>query len=110
MCEEARVCNSWIKKARVAHRCCECRGEIVAGAHYEYTSGVWDDGPASFKTCLPCAEQRNELAHDMVENGGYFWDEVCIPFRGLREAWFEFHDVRPVPAEIAAALGKETDQ
>lgn len=103
MCEEARVCNSWIKKARVAHRCCECRREIAPGEPYEYTSGVWGDGPANFKTCLPCAEQRAELITEMASNK--WWDEACVAFGELRETWFDYHDVRPVPAEIAAALG-----
>lgn len=92
----------------MAHRCCECSGEIVRGDLYEYTSGVWD-APAAFKTCLPCAEQRAEL---ITEIWASKWWGACVALGELREVWFEFHDVRPLPrgaAEIEAALKTETD-
>lgn len=44
------------RRARKAHRCCECGREIAAGEVYEYISGIWDTRPASFKRCLMCAE------------------------------------------------------
>lgn len=46
------------RKARVEHRCCECRNVIAPGQTYEYASGIWDEGPMSFKTCLPCVDER----------------------------------------------------
>jgi hypothetical protein len=50
-----------IRKARRNHKCYECLGEIVPGERYEYSSGVWDGEPASFKVCLSCADAREEV-------------------------------------------------
>ncbi len=47
-----------LRVARVQHRCCECPASIEPGEAYEYYSGVWDGVGQSFKTCLPCAEER----------------------------------------------------
>ena len=44
--------------ARSQHKCCECGGTIKPLEAYQYVSGVWDGGPASFKTCTWCVEAR----------------------------------------------------
>ena len=41
-------------KARVEHRCCECRRTIKPGEHYWRVTGVWDHDPRTFKTCGEC--------------------------------------------------------
>jgi len=46
--------------SRKEHKCCECGQTISAGEVYEYSSGVWDGKPDSFKTCLSCVEIRDE--------------------------------------------------
>lgn len=48
------------RTAKKQHTCCECRRPIHAGDKYEYSSGVWDGKPDSFKTCLSCVEIRDE--------------------------------------------------
>lgn len=93
MCEDPSVFSACLRKARRAHRCCECRGEISIGEAYEYASGIWDGSADSFKTCMPCAEQRNELLADLSHPDAYGPD-ACIGFGELREQWREFWDVR----------------
>ena len=57
---EQPVCMSTImRKARKIHRCCECGGEIKVKDSYQYTSGIWDGRPSSFKQCKTCAEVFN---------------------------------------------------
>lgn len=51
-----------IRKARKQHECYECGDAIPIGAKYEYSSGVWDGRPRSFKTCLSCVEIRNHFS------------------------------------------------
>lgn len=59
-------------KARKEHRCCECRGTIFIGEHYEKESGIWAGEPASFKTCSDCTELRKsvnaEIEYDDEKN------------------------------------------
>lgn len=67
------------RRARKAHRCCECGRTIGAGEVYEHASGVWDGGPDAFKTCGRCARVRRALDAD--------FHCVCrAPFTALREA------------------------
>lgn len=51
------------RRARRAHRCCECDEPIPPGARYRYTSGVWAGGvgAGSFKQCLSCAAVWDEV-------------------------------------------------
>lgn len=51
-----------LRKARKPHRCCECRGFILTGESYQLANGIWNDGPLTFKTCLPCVALRKEIA------------------------------------------------
>ena len=48
------------RTAKKQHTCCECSQTISAGDKYEYSSGIWDGEPSSFKTCSSCAEIRQE--------------------------------------------------
>lgn len=57
-CEPAQVQNTSLRKARKAHKCCECARTITPGQQYEYISGVWDGRGADFKTCLECVAIR----------------------------------------------------
>ena len=76
MCEMARVYSCVMRKARRAHRCCECRGTIEPGEIYHYHKGIWDDGPASYKVCYDCEKLRKDL-----DNGVKYED--VTPFEGL---------------------------
>lgn len=49
-----------IRQARKTHRCVECNDIIDVGDYYEYVSGVWENGPASYKTCLTCVQIRED--------------------------------------------------
>lgn len=63
------------RKARVQHKCCECKSDIPRGTVYEYSSGIWEGRPYSFKTCLLCVELRD----------GYTINtDCCAAFRELR--------------------------
>ena len=46
--------RSVIRKARKAHKCCECHNVINIGDRYQYSSGIWDGEPDSYKQCLGC--------------------------------------------------------
>lgn len=74
------VFNQKKPRARKRHRCCECRGWIEAGERYEYSWGIWEGSASSYKTCLGCAELRDELGKA---------EKCCIPFTYLREALLE---------------------
>ena len=56
MCEFAEVYNSAIRRARKAHKCCECSKRIEAKEVYQYSSGIFDHEPFSYKRCLDCAK------------------------------------------------------
>ena len=51
-------------KARKPYTCCECGGAIAIGDQYEYTWGVWEDGPDTYRTCIVCAEIRHGIFCD----------------------------------------------
>jgi len=44
------VMTEEIRKARKAHRCCECGGKIAPSDTYEYVKGLWDGDWSEFKT------------------------------------------------------------
>lgn len=48
--------------ARKPQTCYECGDPIRPGDRYEFVSGCWDGGWASFHTCLTCREIRNEFS------------------------------------------------
>lgn len=56
-------------KARKPHKCFECGQIIGIGQKYEYTKGVWPDGPSQFKVCLVCVEIRGMLGCTSVAFG-----------------------------------------
>lgn len=68
-----------VRTARKAHVCCECHAPIQPGEQYEYTSGIWDREPNTYKTCSFCREVRNHFACD----GWIFerlWDDLAENF------------------------------
>lgn len=77
--EQPTACSEQRRRAKKAHRCCECGREIAAGEVYEYVSGIWDARPASFKTCLMCAEV-SDLACQCA-------DDDWLPAFGLLAQW-----------------------
>ncbi len=79
MCEMPQAFSSVTRKARKTHKCCECGRTINAGEKYQYSSGIWDGEPDSFKQCLNCNEIM--LAAEKLD------DYDSPAFRDLRE-WF----------------------
>lgn len=81
-CEAPQVCSTMERKARTSHQCCECGEAISSGERYEYTSGVWDNRGASFKTCRRCAGVRNWFvgeclpSYDCAPCFGALWDDA----------------------------------
>jgi hypothetical protein len=74
---EPKVYGARLVFARKSHRCCECGGEIAPGQPYEMVSGLWDERWGNFKTCTPCAEDRQSL------------ECQCVNFGQLRDAYAE---------------------
>lgn len=60
-----------IVKAIKKHVCCECGGTIQKKDQYERISGIWPDGPMTFKTCIPCKNMRDDLCP-----GGFMFGEL----------------------------------
>lgn len=72
MCGDADspiACTITSPKARKPHQCFECHGIIGIGQRYEYTKGLWPDGPAQFKVCATCTEIRGMLHCSNVAYG-----------------------------------------
>jgi len=79
--------TSTTRKAAKEHKCCECGDTINKGDQYQYSSGIWDGEPRSFKQCLNCSMIMNAAA----QNAEYA--DEGPGFRGLR-IWFEEHQCR----------------
>jgi hypothetical protein len=56
------------RRARKEHRCCECLGTIRKGESYTFCSGIWDNEPASFKTCPDCIQLRFQVELTISNN------------------------------------------
>jgi hypothetical protein len=69
------------RTARLAHRCCECTGEIKPGDRYQYASGVWDGAPSSFKTCLLCVAAKKGYVAQL------HWSDCGVCFTQLYDDW-----------------------
>jgi hypothetical protein len=63
-----------VRAARKVHTCVECRVEIDKGTKYESTTGKWDGGMATFRTCLSCVEIRNHFACNGFVYGALWGD------------------------------------
>lgn len=85
MCETPEAFNSITRKARKSHKCCECGSEIAKGGQYQYSSGIWNGEPGSYKQCLNCHEIMTRAA---IFDRSDFGDGVA--FGGLREWFFGF--------------------
>ena len=72
------------RTAAIQHRCCECGAVIEKGDRYQYSSGIWDGRPDSFKQCLSC----HELMTAATENMGDC--DESPSFGALREWFTEF--------------------
>lgn len=60
-----------VRKARKNHVCCECFSEISTNEEYQFTSGVWDGEPDSYKVCASCVELRNDYFDKTGDHAGF---------------------------------------
>lgn len=67
MSDAPSVFCATLRTARREHNCCECGVTIYAGETYEYASGVWEHKGASYKTCIVCAEFREDFIKRNVD-------------------------------------------
>ena len=64
-----RASRELVRKARKQHRCCECADPIVPGMRYQEASGITQDGdPYRYRTCLACAQIREDYCPS-----GWYW-------------------------------------
>jgi hypothetical protein len=98
ICETPDCYGRKERKARKAHRCCECHGTIQPGEKYHYHHGVWDGEAKGFKVCIDCDALRAECDRDAR------YDE-CTPFEGLYEA-MDGHRIKELTVRFAEILRK----
>ena len=79
MCEMPSCYGREKRKARKAHKCCECHGTIQPGETYQYHHGVWDNRALSFKVCDDCEALRVECDRDARS-------DESTPFEGLYDS------------------------
>lgn len=99
MCEKPQAFRQITRKARKPHKCCECGRVIATGQHYEYSSGIWDSEPGSFKTCLDCARLR--------DNYQSFTGEVFVIgelYENLLDLGLELDDLEKIADESGAFI------
>lgn len=82
MCDMPSAFSTVTRKARKQHLCFECKTEIKPGDMYQYSSGIWDGTPNSFKQCLNCWDIFNAAT-----NSAGYEDEG--PSFGRLKEWFE---------------------
>ena len=81
MCEMPSAFRTATRKAAKQHSCCECGAAIEKGEKYQYSSGIWDGKPDSFKQCMNC----HEIMVAAISDAGYC-DEA--PSFGMLLEWF----------------------
>lgn len=94
MSEMPSAFSSVTRKAAKEHRCCECGKTIEKGEQYQYSSGIWDNRPYSYKQCLNCHEimVAATIDADYCDEGpsfgmlrDWFREFQCVGFTG--EKW-----------------------
>lgn len=110
------------RKARKAHKCCECAGIIQAGETYHYHHGIWDGEASDYKVCLDCEALKSECDSDSHPDEctafGELSDTVAGCLRGEPEFFVRFMEIKrkrgaTIPAWMAEladdyATDKET--
>jgi hypothetical protein len=93
MCELPSAFKSITRKAAKAHKCCECGSDINKGESYQYSSGIWNGEPDSYKQCLNCYEiltaadiygrKENLDPIGFGELNEWFFGYMCRDFKGI---------------------------
>ncbi len=68
--------RQWYRTANKSHVCCECAVTIKRREVYHVLTGIWEDGPATFKTCLPCRNLRAWMTADAVRRDAEDWPSI----------------------------------
>ncbi len=79
--------------AKKEHICCECHRPIPVRAKYQFAKGCWEGKWLAFRTCLACAELRDEfeyapfgyLGEWAAESDITFPPEYVIEFRPVTQ-------------------------
>jgi len=87
MCEMPSAFQSVTRKAAKQHKCCECGKTIEKGEQYQYSSGIWDGRPASYKQCANCYSVMCAVASSVYDS------EEGASFGDLREWFYNFVSV-----------------
>ena len=87
------------RKARKAHKCCECHGTIQPGEKYHFHHGVWDGEAHDYKVCVDCEALRAECDLDREP-------EECTPFERLSEAVSAMRSHAPELYERYVKIGR----
>jgi hypothetical protein len=86
MCELPSIYRECALRARKVAVCCECQRQIETGEVYQYAWGIWEDNPASYRTCAECWEVREDLRNDMPSGSVYGEETACtLAFGCLRD-------------------------
>jgi len=79
---ETRMYRAARHRAKKAHRCSECGAEIAPGETYERVRAIWDNEPATVRTCCDCLAIRDSL--DTMECFCWrhegLWDDIVSQF------------------------------
>lgn len=99
-CELPSCFTQKIRVARKSHKCCECGSGIVKGERYEYSSGIWDSIPDSYKTCKSCADLRDDYIDKCGDQVGFGYlresiSEAFYQGYGAVEFAKDYEDVAP---------------
>lgn len=92
--EPAQVLESAVVRAKIRHRCAECRKIIQPGERYEYnrcvSGGFWE----TYKICISC----RSIGLDLLPCGWFFggmWLTIqdCLGLRNedMPETWLKPH-------------------
>ena len=84
------------RKARKAHKCCECGLEIKPGARYEHVIGKYDGTFDIYDTCSLCVEIRDVFTCGNCWYYGQLWEEMReYAFERLTTASECFRELSP---------------
>lgn len=56
--------NRYLRKARKAHKCYECKEQINVGEKYHLYEGLYEGDFYSYKICIGCDFRRHEVSSD----------------------------------------------
>jgi hypothetical protein len=98
MTDSPEAFQSYMRKARKIHGCCECGVAIKPGDKYQYSSGIWDGEPSSYKQCMSCHVIMAAAQNQVDRNETYRYEDG--PYFGALRDWFEGHVCRGFSGQV----------